>query len=383
MKKIFFGMAAFVAACISMTAMAQEVEPVVKIDNTEISDNWYVGGQIGPMLQFNDIVKDGVIKDRPEGAKAFRPFGSVYVGKHFNPIMGARLRAGAGTFHTMNNVYRPYLEFSIEPTVDFTNLFAGFDNDRGWSLVGFGGVGYSLFFDDNEVKQPPFVTESRLFLTAGLDVMFELDYGFELGGGIIGRFGSDLTDNLVSGNTVLNHGWDYAITPVLDVRYNIGNTFEEAEYFDAGYVWGLNEEINNLAADKDELNALYEQEKARKNEVKEVTVEKTVYSVVDPAFVLFEIGRSDINQTMLPVLDAFVEYLNNTKGTVTLIGYADKATGTANFNYVLSEKRARAVADYFVEKGVAGDRIEVKFVGSHEQHFPVNGWNRAVIIDVE
>ena len=70
----------------------------------------------------------------------------------------------------------------------------------------------------------------------------------------------------------------------------------------------------------------------------------------------------------------------NPKEVVTVVGYADKDTGTAEYNLQLSKERAEAVVNQLVEKyGIAKDRLTVKYDGSDVQPYTTNDWNRIVI----
>ena len=63
-----------------------------------------------------------------------------------------------------------------------------------------------------------------------------------------------------------------------------------------------------------------------------------------------------------------------------VVGYADKDTGTADYNLQLSEKRANAVADALVNTyGIDRSRLTVKYDGSDVQPYSTNDWNRIVI----
>ena len=61
-------------------------------------------------------------------------------------------------------------------------------------------------------------------------------------------------------------------------------------------------------------------------------------------------------------------------------GYADKDTGTAEYNQKLSERRAQAVKDALTKDyGIDAARLTEKSYGSSSQPYPENDWNRIVI----
>jgi outer membrane protein OmpA-like peptidoglycan-associated protein len=66
--------------------------------------------------------------------------------------------------------------------------------------------------------------------------------------------------------------------------------------------------------------------------------------------------------------------------TFTIIGHADPKTGSPSYNQSLSEKRAKAVYDYLISKGIDKSRLSWRGVGATDNIFPINGTNRVVIV---
>lgn len=84
--------------------------------------------------------------------------------------------------------------------------------------------------------------------------------------------------------------------------------------------------------------------------------------VIDDLY--FETGTSVIKKGPHNNLDEVVTVMEkNPKLKVEVQGYADNR-GSAEFNQSLSEKRAEAVRDYIVSKGIDKDRIKAKGYGS-------------------
>ena len=70
----------------------------------------------------------------------------------------------------------------------------------------------------------------------------------------------------------------------------------------------------------------------------------------------------------------------NPSENVTIVGYADRNTGTSEYNMKLSERRANAVADALVNTyGISRDRLTIRYDGSDVQPYSTNDWNRIVI----
>ena len=107
--------------------------------------------------------------------------------------------------------------------------------------------------------------------------------------------------------------------------------------------------------------------------------------VVVPNVVFFRLGSANIDNNQDISIYNTAEYLKANSGAkVKIIGYADKQTGTANFNMKLSEKRAKNVAKALIEKyNIASDRVSVEWKGSSEQPYKENAWNRVAIFFAE
>ena len=71
---------------------------------------------------------------------------------------------------------------------------------------------------------------------------------------------------------------------------------------------------------------------------------------------------------------------DNPDQCVAIVGYADKDTGTSDYNMTLSKRRAQAVNDMLVNTyGINPDRLSIQAEGSNVQPYEENNWNRIVI----
>lgn len=84
---------------------------------------------------------------------------------------------------------------------------------------------------------------------------------------------------------------------------------------------------------------------------KETKVLKDVYDNLQ-----FETNKSIILDSSKPYLDELVNVLKETNWTLTLIGHTDNIGNDAD-NLILSKKRADAVKNYLVSKGISDVRI--------------------------
>ena len=73
--------------------------------------------------------------------------------------------------------------------------------------------------------------------------------------------------------------------------------------------------------------------------------------------VLFNVDQSTLNDAAITLLDAQAAWLNaNTEYTATVEGHADEQ-GTREYNMALSARRAQAVYNYLISRGVAPGRL--------------------------
>ena len=83
--------------------------------------------------------------------------------------------------------------------------------------------------------------------------------------------------------------------------------------------------------------------------------------------VFFDVNRAGVKLEFFDELDRVVLLMQETSGVVLEIkGYTDQA-GNKSSNIKLSDRRARAVRDYLIRKGVDSNRLEVTGAGE----FPV------------
>ncbi len=98
------------------------------------------------------------------------------------------------------------------------------------------------------------------------------------------------------------------------------------------------------------------------------------------ADMFFKINSAVIRSEEAAKVDELAAYLKkNPTAKVSLTGYADVQTGNPRFNKTLSTKRAQAVADALVAKGIAKERIAVDSKGDTVQPFATAEKNRVTI----
>jgi len=71
----------------------------------------------------------------------------------------------------------------------------------------------------------------------------------------------------------------------------------------------------------------------------------------------FDFDRATIRPDASVILDEAASILNENSDVQVEVGGHTDAVGTDEYNQGLSERRARAVADYLIEKGVSASRL--------------------------
>jgi outer membrane protein OmpA-like peptidoglycan-associated protein len=80
--------------------------------------------------------------------------------------------------------------------------------------------------------------------------------------------------------------------------------------------------------------------------------------------VLFQSNSYKLNKELLPKLDSISVYLKKQlRAEVTISGHTDNV-GTESYNLNLSSQRAEAVAEYFLDKGIAPEQVTFAGFGS-------------------
>jgi OOP family OmpA-OmpF porin len=98
-------------------------------------------------------------------------------------------------------------------------------------------------------------------------------------------------------------------------------------------------------------------------EEKTITKEAAEAISLTAKAILFNTGRSSFKSGITKQLDAIAAIMNkNPKATFMIGGHAD-STGSEAINFKISNKRANAVRDYLVKKGVNASSLSVKGFG--------------------
>ncbi len=350
-------------------------------------DNWFI--QIGAGIQSPFVENYLPNTDAKHKLTATYNFG---FGKWFSPYLGWRLSFLGGAMRWDN------WEISKAKTVsgnldfmwDMFNSIGGVNSKRVFSIIPFVGLGGAFTWDydapaSNIYNKHDKIKHNQwtLPVSAGLQLRFRLckyaDLFFE------GRaqFHGDNFNNCAYGEPV-----DVNISAIGGFTFNIGGSdfraYNPCDY--VAYINTLNNQVNDLRGTLAATTAALAEAEAQLP-CPEVT---TTPAATAPATPLMATVRFKINSDVITPEEQVNVYniaqwmKANPDQNVLIAGYADKDTGTAEYNMALSKRRAENVQKMLVnEYGVNPDRLSIEAEGSDTQPYDVNNWNRIVIFSAK
>ena len=353
-------------------------------ETNRLFDNIFVGVAGGVNLYFGEHDSRGKFGQR------LAPALDIHVGKWFTPSIGARvgytgLQAKGWT--TAGSMYAKGADGDLfkekfgvsylhaDAMWNFSNAVSGYKEDRTWNFVPFAGVGWARSYGngthDNEI-------------------------GFDVGLLNVVRLCSALDLTLEARCLLVNQRFDgvtggrigegmLSVTAGLAYKFNRRGFKRASQAQPADYtpylerIKRLENTNNELASQNSALDA--ENEKLRNAPATVVSEQKVSAS---PVALFFKIGKATLDKKELTNLEFYVK--NAMKAdkdkTFTLIGSADKDTGTREINQRLSEQRMEYVFDLLKNKyGIAPDRLIRKAEGDTNNRFAEPELNRAVIVE--
>ena len=313
-------------------------------------------------------------------------------GYNFNKLLGARFainafqsKAGWDWENAQANWKWNYVAPSLDVTLNLSNVLFGYSADRLFTLSAFAGVGVNIAFSNDEASEVSNFLKTQHYSHTSDQNMRYLWTGTKAR--VLGQFG-------LMGDFRINDNWSVGVelqANTLNDKYNSKKAGNSDWYFNGlvgvKYAFGK-------TSKKQPVVLPYMPTAAPATDATEKVVEKIVEKVVEKkVYVETTIAeiRRDINfnragntkisaNEMVKVKD-IAEFMNQyPTAKVTLVGYADKATGNAKINAVLVEKRVKAVAEALMKKfNIDESRISIDHKGDTVQPFTGAAANRVTI----
>ncbi len=354
-------------------------------------DNWFISIGAGGEVYFGQNDSQGKFGKRTAPAFDFS------VGKWFVPTLGLRAQVSGfklrGYTYDPNNMYvsggpdkdglfkQSWKQFNVHGDVllNLSNWIGGYRYDRFYEAIPYLGFGimHACTSADNNV----FTANAGLINKMRLSDAFDLNV--EIRGSVFEKkFAGEPGGKRANGILTVTAGFSYKfknrefkrnipVEPVVmaeDIAWAATAKQLETTQAQLADQIAYNNQLNN------ELNRV----KAEKQAVK---VEKEV--IAAPRAIFFNINKSNITAKDKVNLEYLAEQMKaNPNKRYTIVGYADKATGTPEFNLRLSQKRAENVYNVLTKDfGVNPSQLKVEYKGGVSDLFDGNSLNRVAIIE--
>lgn len=384
------------AAAAPAALQAQEEVVVAKTETTVVEparqkvvtngfwDNWFIQAGAGAQILFSDHDKQAKFGDR------ITPSIELGFGKWFSPVIGVRaningynakgvtqngesLETGK-VLHATHLVtpYKPlwadgdkmwkngwlykqefkYYNIQLDVMIDLCNWIGGYNPDRLYRAIPYLGVGYA------HVCERPQADEFTM--NVGLQNAFRVNKHLDVNLNI----NTMIADDRFTGENGNRH-FDaiLGVTAGVTYRFNQTGWSTPISTTTTTYVYD-NEGINNMRRQVADLEAENQRlrEQAARNRVTELIASGNIIFFKLDSYEISEMSRTNLKFLAQAIKDS------NAKYTVT--GYADKGTGTPEYNEALSQKRAEAARNVLVDEfGVPADRLVVDYKGGVEDMF--------------
>ncbi|NGM64075.1 OmpA family protein [Sphingobacterium sp. SGR-19] len=360
-----------------------------KVVTNRFGDNVFFGIGAGAQIFFGDHDKQMKFGER------LTPTFNGYLGKWFSPGFGARVGGSFGkiTGVTQSGLYstgEPYegksgygywlsheefKSFHVygDALFNLTNLFSGY-KERFYNISPYAGLGYMVVTD--EPRQHEVSMNIGLYNTFRLAKPLHLTLDVR-GAMVHDRFDGDpgrrrqdgsLTASLGLAYRFNKRDWDKPETTIIEASY------------DESLLNELRDRVRKLADDND---ALRRQLADAKGEViTDIQFKDRILAA--PILVTFKIDTWEVRNEARVNLGFFAETIKRGSPDVvyTITGYADKGTGSAARNELLSRNRAAAIKKVLVEEfGVDPSRLRTEHKGGVENmYYNDPRVSRAVIV---
>lgn len=384
MKKFMMSLA---IASIAMVSFAQETESEVVVPTLKHSvitngfgSNWFISVN-GGVQMFNGVKTGG-----ESMFDHLTPAVSAYVGKWHTPGFGWRVAYNGWEFKPFEDADEAgFYNVHFDAMFNLSNLFCGYNEKRVWNVIPYLGVGYAANNDIDGANGNG--KAGSLSANFGLLNTFRIAKHWAINL----ELSSTAFRNGFSGYVAPRNGYDMMFAAQVGVTYKFNKVG-----------WTNTPDVDKIYGDhKAALAALGAQLQAKENEnrnlqrqladaqralsnvenrLKQLENAPKYMDVAQSVFFAFNSSKIESKKEIIN-LQSLADAAKNAGVKLSVVGYADSATGSAEYNQKLSEARANAVAEKLVELGVPQSQLVVEGKGGVDTEKPVR-LNRRVIISI-
>jgi outer membrane protein OmpA-like peptidoglycan-associated protein len=318
--------------------------------------------------------------------KLITPTAAFSIGHYFFPSVGLRLHVNGwqskSGFKSIDQYYKwNYITTDADLLVNLTNLFSRNHNySHALNLILIGGFGLTDAWNNDELK--------TLINNQGLDMPLvwkknrlshNLRAGLRLETNVTKPLGLSLevTANSLNDrfNSKLNNSDDWMFTAMLGLSFRFGHKYKTCK----------KQVVEPEPVPVPEPAPVVEEKKPEPAPVVEEKKPEPVFVEKNESLreeIFYVICKSDpsVGEEQIKRVVDFMKRNPNAK--VSIVGYADKGTGTPLGNVGYSKQRAEKCKAELVEKyGCDASRISTDYKGDTVQPFSENDKNRCVIIE--
>lgn len=396
MKKFFIIMA------LSIFAFTMNAQNETAVKTSKFFDDWYVGINGGPNVKTTHTVITANLS----------PSWGIRIGKNVTPVIGFAVEG------TAFNQVQPYTvenskdinvsNVSLIGTFNASNFLFGYNGEpRVFEIVGIAGFGWMHTFNNINEHRTDFsifkaIQSYPSLYASGVGIQTVIPNNSNI---LTSKLGFDLDINAGQSKQLqvfIEPSITYALNPnSKNIKFNVNNSFISinvgliykfknshgthnfvvGRILDENAWYDMNTELNNLRSTNTNLsNTVDTQAKVIKDLTEQTNKVKNDERIDIGNAIGFKINSSKVDKLQMSNLDLIAKTLQTNKNKkITVVGYADKETGTPAYNQKLSIERANAVKRILVALGADERQVITKGNGSEQTVFNQNEWNRAAI----
>lgn len=354
--------------------------------------NWFISAGVGAQMMFSDHGKQMDLLDR------ITPNFEISFGKWFTPGLGLRVGVngyqsngvsgysdhGPGKWNNLNRegfiklplevygkeqgqgyeLYKTeikYLHAHIDAMLNLSQMIGGYNEDRFYSFIPYAGIGWMQTLEKASYPSKSIRNNDghsyEVSANIGLLNRFRINRALDINLDVRGAYVNDRFDQQLGGR------WGEGIlSATVGVSYNFpkrgwdkatATTIRVGE----GTLASLRDRLGELQLANEDLRRQLENALNR-----EVTSENVA---AQPLLVTFPIDRWVLSKKDRVNLGFLAEVIKaNPKMVYSVVGFADKGTGSSKRNVFLSRKRADVVYNCLVKEfGVSESQLKKDFKG--------------------